>query len=53
METTPQQTRSLAAYLCSMDVSKFSDHAVDFTKMCIQDFIGVAIAGSAKKESEI
>lgn len=53
METTTQQTRSLAAYLCSMDVSKFSDHTVDITKMCIEDFIGVAIAGSAKKESAI
>ena len=38
METTTQQTRCLAAYLCGMDVSKFS---------------GVAIAGSAKKESGI
>ena len=53
METTTQQTRCLAAYLCGMDVSKFSDHTVDITKMCIEDFIGVAIAGSAKKESEI
>ena len=53
METTTQQTRCLAAYLCGMDVSKFSDHTVDITKMCIEDFIGVAIAGSAKKESGI
>lgn len=53
MKTTPQQTRSLAAYLCNMDVSRFSEHAVDITKMCIEDFIGVAIAGSVKKESEI
>ena len=35
METTTQQTRCLAAYLCGMDVSKFSDHTVDITKMCI------------------
>lgn len=53
METTTQQTRCLAAYLCGMDVSKFSDHTVDITKMCIEDFIGVSIAGSAKKESGI
>lgn len=53
MEITTQQTRCLAAYLCGMDVSKFSDHTVDITKMCIEDFIGVAIAGSAKKESGI
>ena len=53
METTTQQTRCLAAYLCGMDVSKFSDHTVDITKMCIEDFIGVAIAGSAQKESGI
>lgn len=53
METTTQQTRCLAAYLCGMDVFKFSDHTVDITKMCIEDFIGVAIAGSAKKESGI
>ncbi len=53
MTATSQQTRSLSAYLCQMEFSKFSDHAVDITKMCIEDFIGVAIAGSSKKESNI
>ena len=53
METTNQHTRRLAAYLHGMKYSDFDSHTVDITKMCIQDFIGVAIAGSAKPESRI
>lgn len=53
METTKQYTRSLAAYLHGMKFGDFDSHTVDITKMCIQDFIGVAIAGSAKPESRI
>lgn len=53
METTNQHTRSLAAYLHGMKFSDFDSHTVDITKMCIEDFIGVAIAGSAKPESQI
>ncbi len=53
METTNQHTRSLAAYLHGMKFSDFDSHTADITKMCIEDFIGVAIAGSAKPESQI
>lgn len=53
METTNQYTRSLAAYLHGMKFSDFDSHTVDITKMCIEDFMGVAIAGSAKPESQI
>ncbi|MGN0372961.1 MAG: MmgE/PrpD family protein [Enterocloster sp.] len=53
METTNQETRRLAAYLHDMDFARFDEHTIDITKMCIEDFLGVAIAGSAKKESGI
>jgi 2-methylcitrate dehydratase PrpD len=53
METNNQETRKLAAYLHAMDFSQFDEHTIDITKMCIEDFIGVAIAGSSKKESGI
>lgn len=53
METTNQETRRLAAYLHDMDFAGFDEHTIDITKMCIEDFLGVAIAGSAKKESGI
>lgn len=53
METTNQETRRLAAYLAGMRYEDLGRHTVDIAKMCVQDFIGVAIAGSAKGESEI
>lgn len=53
METTNQETRRLAAYLSGMRYEDLGRHTVDIAKMCVQDFIGVAIAGSAKRESEI
>ncbi len=53
METTNQETRRLAAYLAGMRYEDLGRHTVDIAKMCVQDFIGVAIAGSAKRESEI
>ena len=48
-----QETRKLASYLHSMKYEDFSKHTINITKMCIEDFIGVAIAGSVKKESGI
>lgn len=36
-----------------MGYDHFDAHTIDITKMCILDFMGVAIAGSAKKESSI
>ncbi len=53
MEATHQETRRLASYLHDMSYSDFDEHTVDITKMCIEDFLGVAIAGSAKRESDI
>lgn len=53
MSENNQETRKLASYLHSMKYKNFSQHAVDITKMCVEDFLGVAIAGSAKKESGI
>lgn len=51
MESKDQQTRSLAAHLHGMDYAAFDSHTIEMAKMCIEDFIGVAIAGSAKPES--
>ena len=48
-----QSSRLLANYLYNMKFEDFDQHTIDITKMCIEDFIGVAIAGSVKKESEI
>ena len=45
METTNQETRRLAAYLAGMRYEDLGRHTVDIAKMCVQDFIGVAIAG--------
>lgn len=53
MEKTNQESRQLAAYLHNMNYSSFDEHTIDVTKMCIEDFIGVSIAGSSKKESMI
>lgn len=53
MEIKHQQTRSLAAYLHGINYSDFDTPTVEMTKMCIQDFMGVAIAGSVKTESEL
>lgn len=53
METTKQETRRLAAYLHGMQYQDFSQQVITTTKMCIQDFIGVSIAGSVKPEAEI
>lgn len=47
------ETRKLASYLYSIDYSSLSSQAVDTAKKCIEDFIGVAIAGSAKTEAQI
>lgn len=53
MEHNNQETRQLAAYLHGIHYDAFAPNVVEITKMCIQDFLGVAIAGSAKKESQI
>lgn len=46
-------TRQLAARLYSIQYAAFSDRVITTAKQCIQDFLGVAIAGSGKTESNI
>ena len=46
-------TKELAAHLHSISFSTLGDRAVETAKMCVEDFIGLAIAGSAKPESSI
>ena len=53
MEHNNQETRQLANYLHGIRYSEFSPEVINTVKLCIQDFLGVAIAGSAKKESGI
>lgn len=53
MEKSMQQTRQLASYLHQMRYEGLGRHTVDITKMCVEDFLGVAIAGSAKREADI
>lgn len=47
------QTRQLASYLHRMSYTGMDAHTVDTAKMCVEDFLGVAIAGSSKPESRI
>lgn len=53
METKNQQTQALSTYLHGIKYSDFDAHTVHMAKMCIQDFIGVSIAGSVKAEAKI
>lgn len=53
MEQTLPHTRILARHLYGISYDSLTPHCVDVAKMCVQDFIGVALAGSQKKEAEI
>lgn len=53
MEKGNGETRELVRYLHTIKFNDFDQHVIDITKMCIEDFIGVAIAGSVKPESNI
>ena len=46
-------TRRLSEYARSVNYDTFSDDLKAIVRMCLQDFIGVAVAGSQKNESEI
>ena len=48
-----QETRALAEFLHSISSSALPQTAIDKAKMCVEDFLGVAIAGSTKPESQI
>ena len=53
MSSSFPYTREMAKRLFQIDFSKLSPHCIELTKMAIVDFIGVAIAGTQKKESKI
>lgn len=48
-----KETRKLVSYLHNIEYSGLNSDAVDVAKKCIEDFIGVAIAGSSKTEAQI
>ena len=50
---THSHTRALAEYLHGMTYDGLGSHGVEVTKMCVEDFIGVAVAGSSKPASQI
>lgn len=53
MEQSQSPTRMLAAHLHGIRYEGLSGHCVEVAKMCVQDLVGVAIAGSQKRETEI
>lgn len=53
MKEKKGQTKELSRFLTSMKFSDFTPKTVETAKMCVEDFIGVAIAGSVKPESKI
>ena len=48
-----EYTRELVHHLHGMSFSALSDKTVETARLCIEDFVGVALAGSQKKEAEI
>lgn len=46
-----KETRKLVSYLHNIEYSGLNSDAVDIAKKCIEDFIGVAIAGASKMEA--
>jgi 2-methylcitrate dehydratase PrpD len=47
------QTKLLSDFVQSIKFSSLPAEVVDMTKMCVEDIIGVAIAGSKRKEADI
>lgn len=48
-----EATRALARYLHNIRGEQLDGHTVSVAKMCVEDFLGVALAGSSKPESVI
>ena len=48
-----EYTRELVHHLHGMNFSDFSEKTVETARLCVEDFIGVALAGAEKKEAEI
>ena len=53
MSEIKKSTQELASFLASLNFDDFSQTTIDMAKLCVQDFIAVAVAGSSKKESNI
>lgn len=53
MNNIKESTRELTSFLADLNYQSFSHTTVNMAKMCIQDLIAVAVAGSSKKESNI
>ena len=47
-----EYTRELVHHLHGMNFSDFSEKTVETARICVEDFIGVALAGAEKKEAE-
>ena len=48
-----QETHSLTAFLYGISGPILPKKVIDISKMCVEDFLGAAIAGSQKRESQI
>ena len=48
-----EYTRELVRHLHEMSIDRFTEKTVETAKMCVEDFLGVTLAGSEKKESGI
>ena len=53
MGANHHETYDLAVYLHDIMFSDLSRNTIETAKMCVEDFIGVSVAGSAKEESRI
>lgn len=53
MEQSLSPTRLLAEHLRGIRYERLSPHCVEAAKMCVQDLVGTAIAGSQKQETKI
>lgn len=49
MNNIKESTRELTSFLADLNYQSFSHTTVNMAKMCIQDLIAVAVAGSSKK----
>ncbi len=47
------ETKKLAEFLMTIQPETLDDRTVDYAKMCVEDFVGVAIAGSAAEVGAI
>ena len=53
MKERKGQTKQLSNFLTHIKFSDFNQKTIDTAKMCVEDFIGVAISGASKPETKI